>query len=134
MPDRPKSMRLASLNHYVAIGRVTSDTEVRSTPSGKTVANMRVAIPNRFKGKDGTWQDNPAFLSVTLWGPLAERAKDKALKGKPVMIEGRLETNQFESKEGKKTTVINVIASRVQYLESQTSPTQGASEPEEDVP
>ena len=126
-----KKLRPPQLNQFIGCGRVVADSPAKTLPGGSTVLNFRMAIPNRFKGKDGAWKDNPFFLGVTLWNKAAEYANGKAMKGVPVVVEGRLENREYQAQDGTKRQIVNLVASRAQFIEKRMGPSQ---EQYEDVP
>jgi single-strand DNA-binding protein len=115
---------MASLNKVFLMGNLTRDPEVRYIPSGTAVADLSLAINERFKDRDtGEWREKPVFVDVTVWRRQAETCAEYLSKGSPVMIEGRLQLDQWESNEGQKRSKLKVLADRVQFL----SATQGRS-------
>lgn len=110
-------LKIPDLNQVIIAGRVTRDVEFRMTQSQQGMAYFSVAVNRRYQDKaSGEWKDMVAFVPVTVWGPAAERCRDKVRKGTPVMVEGRLTMSEFTDKEGKKRKDLKVTASRVQTL------------------
>ena len=101
------------MNVVLLIGNVTKDAEVRGTPTGKMVANFRVAT-NEGRG-DSKRTD---YHNIVAWEKLAEDAQYHCKTGARVVIEGRLQTRNYESKkhEGEKVYVTEVVANSVRYL------------------
>lgn len=101
------------MNVVLLIGNVTKDAEVRGTPTGKMVANFRVAT-NEGRG-DSKRTD---YHNVVAWEKLAEEAQYHCKTGSRVCIEGRLQTRNYESKkhEGEKVYVTEVVANSIRYL------------------
>ena len=99
------------MNQVTLIGRLTKDVEVKATQSGKSVANITLAI-NR-PGK----KDEADFPQVTVWDKQAENLAKYSGKGLLVAIEGRLETGSYKDQEGKTIYTQKVIASRVEFLQ-----------------
>ncbi|TFH15984.1 MAG: single-stranded DNA-binding protein [Lentisphaerales bacterium] len=106
---------MASLNKVFLIGNLTKDPELRHTPSGASVADLRLAVNRRFKGTDGSFKDETCFVSVTAWGRQAETSQEYLSKGSPVLIEGRLKYDEWE-KDGQKHSRVGVVAERVQFM------------------
>jgi single-strand DNA-binding protein len=100
------------------IGRLTRDPEIRRTSAGKAVCSFDIAISRRMKDPaTGEWKDaDPTFVPVIVWGDQAERCGERLKKGVPVHVEGRLQTNKWESQDGQKRSRLEVIAQRVQFL------------------
>lgn len=108
---------MANLNKVFLMGNLTRDPEVRYIPSGTAVADLGVAVNERYKDRDsGEWREKPVFVDVTVWRRQAETCAEYLSKGSPVMIEGRLQLDQWENKEGQKRSKLKVLADRVQFL------------------
>src|SRR5207302_6001894 len=101
-------------------GRVTRDAEMFFTPSGVAKCTVRIAVNRRVKdAKSGEWKDDVFYVDVIAWRELADRSKDKAKKGVPLIVEGRLTCREYEDKKsGQKRSVFEVMANRIQYLSS----------------
>jgi single-strand DNA-binding protein len=110
---------MVSLNKVLIIGNLTKDPELRYTPTGTAVATLRMAINSMFKGKDGQQQKDTCFINVIAWGQIAEVCNQYLSKGKPAMIEGRLQSRTWTGNDGQKRSVIEVKADRVQFLSTQ---------------
>ena len=108
---------MRGVNKAIIVGRATRDTELRFTGSGKSISNMRLATNRMVRGKDGELTEHPQYHTVICWDKLAEQTGKHVTKGKPVYVEGRLETRTFTDKEGKEREVTEIIASDVQFLE-----------------
>lgn len=106
---------MASLNRVILIGNLTRDPELRFTPNGAPVANFGIAI-NRRKRADGS-DGGVDFFNIVAWNKTAELCGDYLSKGRPVAIEGRLQSRSYEV-EGQKRNVVEVIADNVQFLGS----------------
>jgi single-strand DNA-binding protein len=106
---------MASLNRVVLIGNLTKDPELRSTPSGQSVTTLRLAVNERRKiGEE--WQEVAHFFDVTVWGKQAENCNLYLKKGRPVAVDGRLSSRQWETPEGQKRTAVEVVAEHVVFL------------------
>ncbi|MCH2212816.1 MAG: single-stranded DNA-binding protein [Fuerstiella sp.] len=111
---------MASFNRVVLIGNLTRDPEVRYTTGGTAVTDVSLAI-NRYRTDKTTNQriEETTFVEVTLWGRTAEIAGEYLGKGRPVLIEGRLQQDQWEDKEtGQKRTKLKVVGENMQLLGS----------------
>lgn len=109
---------MADVNRVFLAGNLTRDPEVRYTPSGTAVADLGLAINERYKSKDGTWEEKTVFVDVVVWGRQAETSGEYLYKGSPVLVEGRLQLDQWENQQGEKRSKIRVRADRVQFLGS----------------
>lgn len=87
-----------SVNKVILIGNLGKDPEIRYTPQGTAVATLAIATNERYKDKDGNWQDRTEWHKVIAWQRLAEIAGEYLKKGRPVYIEGRLQTRSWEDK------------------------------------
>ena len=118
MNQQQNSLRLPEQNSVMLVGRLTRDPELRRTGTGKAVCSFDIAISRRMKdAATGEWKDaDPTFVPIIVWGDQAERCGERLKKGVPVHVEGRLQTNKWESSDGTKRSRLEVIASRVQFL------------------
>lgn len=108
--------RMPDVNKVFLAGRLTRDPELRYLPSGMAVCKMGLAV-SRFYKKDGEKREETLFITVTTWGKTAEYVNEYLRKGRPVLVEGQLRSNEFEDKSGQKRTVIEISAERVQQLD-----------------
>lgn len=109
---------MASFNRVVLMGNLTRDPEVRYTTGGTAVTDVSLAI-NRYRTDKATNQrmEETTFVDVTLWGRTAEIAGEYLGKGRPVLIEGRLQQDQWEDKEtGQKRSKLKVVGESMQLL------------------
>lgn len=119
-------IRVPELNQVLIAGRLTRDPELRFTQKGQGVSSFSVAVNRRYKdAATGEWKDDTTFVSVTVWGPAAERCKDKMKKGSPVLIEGRLTASEYTDKTGQKRKEMKVTARRVQLLTHDAAAAEG---------
>ena len=101
-----------SLNKVQLIGNLGKDPEVKYTPSGTPVAKLTIATNERYKDKNGEWQDRTEWHNVVLWQRLAEIAGEYLKKGGKVYIEGRLQTRSWDDKQtNQKKYMTEVVAS-----------------------
>ena len=97
--------------------------ELRATPNGQSVCSFSLALNRSYKGADGNWQEATDYVDVVAWGPLGERVSQYLSKGRPCLVNGRLQSSSWE-KDGQKRTKVEVNASDVTFLGS----AQGTSE------
>jgi len=88
-----------SVNKVILVGNLGKDPEVKYTPSGTPVAKLALATNERYKDKDGQWQDRTEWHNVVLWQRLAEIAGEYLKKGSKVYIEGKLQTRSWDDKQ-----------------------------------
>lgn len=109
----------ADLNRVTLVGRLTRDPELRHTAGGHPIASLRLAVTSRGRDASGNWEDRPNFFDVTVFGRQAESASTYLGKGRRVGIDGRLEWQEWEDKNGGgKRQAVKVIASDVFFLDS----------------
>ena len=106
---------MASFNRVILVGNVTRDVELRFTPGGTPVTEIGMAVNDRRKNQNGEWVEETTFVDVTLWGRTAEVAKEYLGKGSPVLIEGRLKLDTWET-DGQKRSKLRVVGERMQML------------------
>jgi single-strand DNA-binding protein len=106
---------MASLNKVMLIGNLGKDPEVRYTASGQAVASFSLATSEKFKNKNGEFEERTEWHRVTLWARLAEIAGEYLSKGKTVYIEGRLQTREYE-KDGIKRYTTEIVGEKMQML------------------
>ncbi len=107
---------MANLNRVFLIGNLTRDPQLRYIPTGTAVADFGLAISNKWTGKDGQKHDDTTFVDITMWARSAELASEYLHKGDPVFIEGRLQLDQWQDKEGQKRQRLRVVGERMQFL------------------
>ncbi len=105
-----------SLNKVMLIGNLGKDPELRFTPSGNGVCELRVATSESWKDKNGQRQERTEWHRVVVWGKQAESCGQYLNKGRQVFIEGSIRSRQYDDKEGQKRYITEVIAQRVQFL------------------
>jgi single-strand DNA-binding protein len=108
---------MASFNRVILLGNITRDIEVKYLQSGMAVTEIGLAVNDRRKGQNGEWIEETTFVDITLWGRTAEVAGEYLSKGSPVLIEGRLKLDQWET-DGQKRSKLRVVGERMQMLGS----------------
>ena len=104
------------MNKAILIGNLGKDAEVRSTPSGMSVANFTMATTENWTDKQGQRQEKTEWHRIVLWGRQAESLKDYLLKGKQVAVEGRIETRKWQDKDGNEKYTTEIKADRITLL------------------
>jgi single-strand DNA-binding protein len=113
---------MADLNKVFLMGRLTTDPELRRTPSGTAVTELRLATSRMWTGRDGERKEETLFIDVTVWDRQAETCCQYLKKGSSVHVEGSLKMDSWEDKTtGEKRSKIRVHADRVQFLERRES-------------
>lgn len=100
-------------NSITVVGNATRDPELRFTPAGQAVARFGVAVNRRWQGRDGQWQENVSFFDVVSWREMAENVSESIVKGMRVIVSGRLEQRSYETKDGEKRNVFEIVADEV---------------------
>lgn len=106
------------VNKAIIIGRLGRDPEVRYTSSGTPVASFSVATDERWTGQDGSKQSKTEWHNIVAWSRLAEICEQYLKKGKLVYIEGRIQTREWDDKDGNKRRTTEIIANNMQMLSS----------------
>lgn len=104
------------VNKVILIGNLGSDPEVRYTQTGQPVAHFRIATTDSWTGKDGQLQERTEWHSIVVWGKTAENCGKFLAKGRQVYVEGRLQTREWQDKDGNKRYTTEVVATDVQFL------------------
>lgn len=107
---------MASLNKVMVIGNLGKDPEVRFTGGGQAVANFSIATTEKWKTKEGTWEEKTEWHNIVVWGKLAELCREYLRKGRSAFVEGRLQTRSWQDKDGNKRYTTEIIAQNVQFL------------------
>ena len=106
---------MASYNRVILVGNLTRDIELRYTPGGTAVTDIGVAVNDRRKTANGEWVEEATFVDVVMYGRTAEVASEYLGKGSPILIEGRLKLDQWET-DGQKRSKLRVVCERMQML------------------
>ena len=133
------------LNRVILIGRLTRDPELRYVPSGQPVASFTLAVDRPFTNQAGERETD--FIDIVAWRKLADQVSQHLSKGRLVAVEGRLQIRSYETQDGQKRKVAEVVADAVRFLDRKggpaaAAPAGGTPEPatadfepeEEDVP
>ena len=109
---------MGSINKVILIGNLGRDVELRYTPSGAPVATLSLATTEVWNDKSGQRQEKTEWHRVVLWGKQAESLQEYLLKGRQIYIEGRLQTRQWDDRDGKKRYTTEIRADRLVLLGS----------------
>jgi single-strand DNA-binding protein len=107
---------MASYNRVILVGNLTRDPELRYIATGTAVTDLGLAVNDRRKNANGEWIEETTFVDVTLWGRQAETASEYLTKGSPLLIEGRLKFDTWETSDGQKRSKLRVVGERMQML------------------
>lgn len=113
------------MNKVILVGRLAQDPEVRYTQGGKAVASFNLAV-NRFGG--GSAQKESAdFIPIVAWEKLVEICGNNLTKGSQILVEGRLQIRSYETQDGQKRRVSEVVAQSIEFLGSKRAAAEGGS-------
>lgn len=112
---------MASVNKVILVGNLGRDPEVRYMPNGEAVCNFSIATTDTWKDKSGQRQERTEWHNIVMYRKLAEIAGEYLKKGRPVYVEGRLQTRKWQTKEGQDRYTTEIIADQMQMLGSRDS-------------
>ena len=113
------------MNKVILIGRLTRDPELRYTSSNVATASFSVAVDRNFTNQNGEREAD--FINIVVWRKQAENCKNYLTKGSQVAIEGRIQTRNYDDKDGKKVYVTEVLATNISFLDSKGTNNGGGS-------
>jgi single-strand DNA-binding protein len=117
-----------SVNRAIIVGNLGKTPDLRRTPGGQTVCQLSVATNESYTDKQGTRNQRTEWHRVVVWGRSAESCAAYLSKGRPVCVEGRLQTRSWDDRDGKKRWMTEIVANRVHFLGSGAG-RAGAAEP-----
>lgn len=101
-------------NTITIVGNLTRDPEIRYTPSGQANARLGMAVSRRWQNRQtNEWEERTSFFNVVAWGDMAENISDTLAKGARVIVNGRLEQRSWETDQGEKRSVVEVVADEI---------------------
>ena len=106
-----------TLNRMQIIGNLGADPELRYTPNGKAVTDLRVAVNSNQRGADGEWVEDTLWFRVSVWEQAAERLAEQLRKGNKIYAEGQLRAREYDGRDGQKHTSLELAFARVVNLE-----------------
>ncbi len=107
---------MANLNKAFLMGNLTRDPELRYIPDGTPVCSFGLAVNRFYTTSSGEKKEKALFIEVTVWRKMAETCAEYLKKGRLVLVEGRLEMDTWEGKDGQKRSKIKIIAQNVQFM------------------
>lgn len=116
---------MASFNKVMLIGNLTRDPEIRALPSGVNVGDLRLAVNETYTDKSGQKVEKAVFVDVAVWDKQADICRSYLSKGSPILVEGKLQMDEWTSKEGEKRSKLRVRAERIQFLGAKRSGPDG---------
>jgi single-strand DNA-binding protein len=121
---------MANFNKVILIGNLTRDPELRYTPSGTAIASFGIAVNRTWSGQDGEKKVEVCYVDINMFGRRAEVINEYFSKGNPIFIEGRLQFQQWETKDGQKRNALRVVAEDFQFIGGKAKKGEGSSVPE----
>ncbi|MDF1536245.1 MAG: single-stranded DNA-binding protein [bacterium] len=106
---------MANYNRVILIGNLTRDPELRYTPNGSAVASFSLAVNRRYK-VDNENREETGFFDIVFFGKRAETIAEYMKKGRPLLVEGRLQQRRWETDEGQKRSKVEVVGENFQFL------------------
>ena len=107
---------MSAMNRVFLMGNLTRDPQIRRTPGGDAVSDLGLAVSERYRNKTGQVVESVCFADIVVWGRQAEACGRYLLKGARIMVEGRLQLDQWQGENGEKRSRLRVRANRVQFL------------------
>ena len=112
--NRKPNLKILNLNKAIICGRVTKDPELRKTQSGASVTSFSIATNRNWTDKQGVKQEETEFHNIVAWARTAEVAAQYATKGSLLLVEGRLQTREWQDKDGNKRRSTEIVVERLQ--------------------
>jgi single-strand DNA-binding protein len=101
-------------SNVTVVGNLTRDPELRYTPNGAPVATFGVAVNRRWQNRESQqWEESTSFFNVTCWRDLAQNVSESLEKGSRVLVTGRLEQRSWETQQGERRSVVEIVADEV---------------------
>ena len=131
---------MPSMNRVFLMGNLTRDPEPRYIPSGTADANFGLAVNRTYTTQDGERKEDVCFVEIVTWAKTAKNCANYLSKGRPVLVEGRLQFRSWETDDGQKRSKLEVVADRVQFLGGRREdsapgePRADSQEAEDDIP
>ena len=107
---------MSSFNKVILMGNLTRDPELRQTPTGAKVAELRLAVSETWRDKSGQSKEVTCFVDVVVWEKLAELCQQYLAKGRPVLVEGRLQMDEWKNQQGEARSKLRVRADAVKFV------------------
>jgi single-strand DNA-binding protein len=102
-------------NKVIMAGNLVQDPELRYTAGGTPVATLRIAVNTRYKSGD-EYKEEALFIDVVVWGKQGENCSQYLSKGRPVLVDGRLQERSWENQDGQKRSKMEIVAQQVKFL------------------
>lgn len=116
-----------SVNRVILVGRLGRDPETRYTGGGQAVANFSLATDESYRDRNGERQKRTEWHKIVVWGKQAEIAQQYLKKGSLVFVEGRIQSREWQDKEGQKRTSFEIVANNFRMLGGRSDSAPGAA-------
>ncbi len=121
---------MASFNRVILMGNLTRDPELKQAPSGSPVVDLRLAVSEQYRDKQtGETKEVTCFVDVVAWNRQAELCQQYLAKGRPILVEGRLQYDEWKTKEGESRSKLRVRADNIRFLGQPQGPRESGSGP-----
>ena len=125
---------MASFNKVILIGNLTRDPEIRVSPSGAKVADLRLAVSETWRDRtSGETREVVCYVDIAAWSSLAEFCARYFMKGSPLLVEGRLQMDEWTTQQGEKRSRLRVRADAIKFVgprrDGDAAPSPAASQP-----
>ncbi len=119
---------MASFNKVILLGNLTRDPETRVTANGNTICKLGMAVSRVYSTKDGERREETTFVDIDAFGKQAEVITKYMRKGRPLMVEGRLKLDQWETNDGQKRSKLGVVLENFQFVGGRDDNDSGGSD------
>ncbi len=123
---------MISLNRVIVAGNLTRDPEMKVTSSNRKFTNMAIAINDFWKDKDGKTSKKTTYINIIAWGGMAENCAKYLKKGRAIMVEGRIESDKYEDRQGKTQYITRINSNNIVFLENSSRKKELSEDDEED--
>ncbi len=113
------------LNRVILMGNLTRDPDLRVTSNGNSICKISIALNRSYKLQDGTTREETTFVDVDVFGKQAEVVSKYFNKGKPILLEGRLRFDTWETNNGEKRSKLNVVMENFQFVGGRSESDEG---------
>ncbi|MCL1856932.1 MAG: single-stranded DNA-binding protein [Kiritimatiellaeota bacterium] len=121
---------MASYNRVILLGNLCRDPELRKTPGGASVAELRLAVNEVYKNRTtGEKMEKTCYVDVVVWNQQAELCQQYLHKGSPLLVEGRLQYDEWKTPQGESRSKLRVTAERIQFVGAKPQQADGAPKP-----
>jgi single-strand DNA-binding protein len=127
-------IRMPDVNTVIIAGNLTRDPTFRKTTNGTPVTNFWIASSRKFKDNTGQWRENVCYVGVVAWYKLAETCAESLYKGAAVLVEGELQSRSLRSEDGRSRNIVEIKASRVQFLNRREDAIHEETQPGSSLP